>query len=165
MSMGAPIFSPATIPFAPPGRVNEPVVGFVLPVSSGSRRVTVTSMGNPHCSIEVEHFDWDWRSCGREIESHPFFPNRTNVEFYRVVSPHAIEVRYWERGVGETLSSGTGSSAAAVAAILNERVKSPVSIHTPGGELQADWRKDGVLLTGPAEITFRGEFYLSDSRP
>jgi diaminopimelate epimerase len=164
MSMGVPVLSPRDIPFVPPKPVPEPVVGFPLPLSSGSQRVTVTSMGNPHCSIETEHFNWDWKECGREIESHSFFPSRTNVEFYRILSLHAIEVRYWERGVGETLSSGTGSSAAAVAAILSKRTQSPVSVHTAGGTLLADWREEGVYLTGPAEITFRGEVYLSEPR-
>ena len=164
MSMGNPILSPKDIPFVPAQPVAEPVVGFPLPLSNGSQRVTVTSMGNPHCSIAVEGFDWDWKSCGREIESHPFFPRRTNVEFYRVVSPHAVEVRFWERGVGETLSSGTGSSAAAVAAVLNHQAINPIAIHACGGDLQADWQKDGVFLTGPAEITFRGELFLSEPR-
>ena len=111
MAMGAAILAAKEIPFVPSTAVPEPVVGYSLPLASGTRRVTVTSMGNPHCSIEVNDFDWDWRSCGREIETHPFFPRRTNVEFYRVISRHSIEVRFWERGVGETLSSGTGSSA------------------------------------------------------
>ena len=164
MFMGAPILSPPDIPFVPNGPVAEPVVGFPLPLSNGSKPVTITSMGNPHCSLAVENFDWDWKSCGKEIESHPFFPHRTNVEFYRVVSSHAVEARFWERGVGETLSSGTGSSAAAVAAILNHQATSPVTVHTLGGDLQAAWREDGVFLTGPAEITFQGELFLSEPR-
>jgi diaminopimelate epimerase len=165
MAMGSPILAPADIPFSPDEPVAEPVVGFPLSLSSGLKSVTVISMGNPHCSMAVESFDWDWRCCGREIESHTYFPRRTNVEFFRVVSPHAIEVRYWERGVGETLSSGTGSSAAAVAAILNHQATSPVTIHTLGGDLKAEWREDGVFLTGPAEITFQGEWFLSQPQP
>ena len=157
MAMGAPILSPAQIPFTPPGSVPEPVVGFELPLSKGTRRVTVTSMGNPHCSIAVEGFDWDWPACGKEIETHPFFPRRTNVEFYRAVSRQTVEVRYWERGVGETLSSGTGSCAAAVAAILNHQAEGPITVQTLGGELRVRWDRDGVFLTGPAEITFHGE--------
>jgi diaminopimelate epimerase len=162
MFMGAPILAPNDIPFHPSGPVSEPVVGFPLPLSDGARPVTVTSMGNPHCSLAVENFDWDWRACGKEIESHSFFPRRTNVEFYRIVSRHAVEARFWERGVGETLSSGTGSSAAAVAAILNHQAESPVTIQTPGGELQAAWRTEGVYLIGPAELTFHGMLYLSE---
>jgi diaminopimelate epimerase len=121
-------------------------------------------MGNPHCSIAVEDFDWDWPAWGKEIETHPFFPRRTNVEFYRVVSRHSMEVRYWERGVGETLSSGTGSCAAAVAAILNHQAESPITVKTLGGELQVRWNSDGVFLTGSAEITFHGELFQSEPR-
>ena len=162
MSMGAPILAAKEIPFLPSTAVPEPVVGYPLALASGTRRVTVTSMGNPHCSIEVNDFDWDWRSCGREIETHPFFPRRTNVEFYRVVSRHSMEARFWERGVGETLSSGTGSSAAAVAAILNHQAESPVTVRTVGGDLAVRWDGAGVFLTGPAEITFHGELFVSE---
>src|SRR3989337_935271 len=115
-------------------------------------------MGNPHCSIAVDDFDWDWNALGEEIERHAFFPNRTNVEFYRVLSDHQIEVRYWERGVGVTLSSGTGSCAAAIAAILNQKARSPVTVKTLGGALGVRWDPEGVFLTGPAEIICRGEF-------
>ena len=165
MAMGAPRFAAWEIPFAPSTAVAEPVIGFSLPVSGGAQVVTVTSMGNPHCSIAVEDFDWDWRGCGREIETHPFFPRHTNVEFYRPLSRHEIEVRYWERGVGETLSSGTGSCAAAVAAILNHQAETPVTVRTVAGDLSVRWDPDGVYLTGPAEITFTGEVSVSLPRP
>ena len=158
MAMGAPILSAASIPFHPPSPVAEPVVGFQLLLSSGPQTVTVTSLGNPHCSVPVEHFAWDWEALGAEMEGHPFFPRRTNVEFYRVLSRHEVEVRYWERGVGSTLSSGTGSCAAAAAAILGHRVESPVTVKTAAGDLQVRWEKDGIYLTGPAEIVCRGEF-------
>jgi diaminopimelate epimerase len=111
----------------------------------------------------VKDFDWDWRSCGREIEQHSFFPRRTNVEFYRTVSQHEIEVRFWERGVGETLSSGTGSCAATVAAILNRQAESPVTVRTPAGDLAVRWESEGVFLTGPAEITVRGEMFVKET--
>lgn len=161
MHMGQPILDAPTIPFRPPHPVGEPIVGFELPLAGGAhRRATVTSLGNPHCTIAVEDFDWDWPSCGREVERHAYFPNRTNVEFYRSVSRHAIEVRYWERGVGETNSSGTGSSAAAVASILNGHAESPVDVITPAGTLPVRWEADGVYLTGPAEIVFHGEYLI-----
>lgn len=159
MHMGKPILEAALIPFCPPRPVAEPVVEWELPLAHGARKVTITSMGNPHCSVAVENFDWDWRACGREIEQHPFFPKRTNVEFYRPLSRHAIEARYWERGVGETNSSGTGSSAAAVAAILSGEAQSPVEVHTVAGVLPVRWEADGVYLTGPAEIVFHGEYW------
>lgn len=159
MHMGKPILDAPAIPFRPGRDVAAPIVGIELPLAGGSsKRATITSMGNPHCSITVENFDWDWRACGREIERHPWFPNRTNIEFYRPVSKHSIEVRYWERGVGETNSSGTGSSAAAVASILNGHTESPVDVITPAGTLPVRWEADGVYLSGPAEIIFHGEY-------
>jgi diaminopimelate epimerase len=117
-------------------------------------------MCNPNSCLFVEDFAAaDWRRLGRLIESHPRFPERTNVEFVRVVSPERVEVRIWERGVGETLSSGTGSSAAAVAACLTGRTGRRVSVETPGGELEVEWREDGeVVLTGEAEVVYRGEW-------
>ena len=162
MAMGLPILTAAAIPFQPPAPVAEPIVGFPLPLSSGLETVTITSMGNPHCSLAVASFDWDWKSLGAEIEAHRFFPRRTNVEFYRVLSRHEIEVRFWERGVGQTLSSGTGSCAAAVAAILNQQVESPVTVRTLAGDLLVHWQPEGVFLTGPAEMVCRGEFFVSE---
>jgi diaminopimelate epimerase len=158
MHMGKPILDARSIPFSPPQPVQEPIVQFELPLAKGSKRATITSMGNPHCSIAVGSFDWDWRACGGEIEQHSYFPKRTNVEFYRPVSRHAVEVRYWERGVGETSSSGTGSSAAAVAAILNGHAESPVDVITQSGTLPVRWASDGVYLTGPAQIIYHGEY-------
>jgi diaminopimelate epimerase len=162
MAMGAPILDPRAIAFSPPAPVaNAPMVDFLLPLSTGSRTVTVTSMGNPHCSMSVDDFDWDWQGCGQEIETHSYFPQRTNVEFYRALHLHEIQVRFWERGVGVTLSSGTGSCAAAVAAILNRQAQSPVTVRTAGGNLSVRWEADGVYLTGPAVIICRGEYLLA----
>jgi diaminopimelate epimerase len=167
MAMGMPVFSARAIPFNPSldpedPTLMEPIVGFPLALPSGKRKVTVTSMGNPHCSVLVEDFDWDWKTLGAEIETHSFFPNRTNVEFYRALSRHEIEVRFWERGVGFTLSSGTGSCGAAVAAILGGLAESPVTVKTLAGDLRVSWEAEGVVLQGPAEIICRGEFFSRD---
>lgn len=163
MAMGSPALSARDIPFQPSviqgADFPSPVVGFALPLSPGARKVTVTSVGNPHCSLSVNDFDWDWKALGAEIERHPYFPNRTNVEFYRPISRHEIEVRFWERGAGFTLSSGTGSCGASVAAILNKEVESPVTVKTLAGDLAVRWEKDGLFLTGPAEIVCTGEFF------
>jgi diaminopimelate epimerase len=124
-------------------------------------RVTALEMCNPNCCLFVDDFEGvDWRRLGRLIESHTRFPERTNVEFIRVVSRERIEVRIWERGVGETLSSGTGSSAAAVAACVNGLTDRRVTVETPGGGLEVEWRDvDGeVVLTGEAEVVYRGEW-------
>lgn len=121
---------------------------------------TFVSVGNPHCVIEVDDPDrLDLAAVGRPIEHHPWFPNRTNVEFYRPLSEHAIRMRVWERGAGETLSSGSGSSAAAVAAVVNGRARSPVTVHLDGGDLTIDITDElDVRLTGPVEPILRGSF-------
>jgi len=123
--------------------------------------VTITSMGNPHCSIFVRSFEEiDWEQIGPQIERHPFFPQRTNVEFIQVKSRGEIEVRFWERGVGKTLASGTGSCAATVASVLNGQVDSSIQVITLGGLLEMQWRPGGVVhLKGPARSICEGEFY------
>jgi diaminopimelate epimerase len=122
-------------------------------------------MGNPHCSLYladfgVEDFDkLDWRALGAALEVHPAFPERTNVEFIRVFDRQTIEVRFWERGVGETLASGTGSCGAAVAAMLNALTERRVTVKTAAGELLVEWRADGtVVQTGEAYAVYRGEW-------
>jgi diaminopimelate epimerase len=120
------------------------------------------SMGNPHCSIFVEQFEpLDWQLLGSRLETHPAFPDRTNVEFIRVVARDHIEVRFWERGVGPTLSSGTGSAAAVVASIQNERTDRRVRVTTPGGDLWVEWQRGGpVLQTGDVSAVYEGDFFL-----
>ncbi len=159
VNMGTPILEPAAIPFAGPD-AKAPVTGYALPDLQGAPALTVTSMGNPHCSIFVRDFDdLDWRALGREIERHAFFPNRTNVEFVKIVSRRQIEVRFWERGVGETASSGTGSSAAAVASALNGLTDRKLRVGTPGGQLEIEWSKSGeVYLTGPVRLIGSGYY-------
>jgi len=132
-----------------------------LPLSTGARDVTLVWVGNPQCAVPVEDFDFDWRGVGAEIERHPYFPNRTNVSFFRAIDGHTIEVRFWERGAGETMSSGTGSTGAAAAAIRHGAVKDPITVVTPAGELQLRGMSD-VFLVGPAEIIAEGAFYLGE---
>jgi diaminopimelate epimerase len=132
---------------------------FPLPLSRGTVDVTLVWMGNPQCAVPVTDFDFDWRAMGAEIETHPHFPNRTNVSFLKALTPHSVEVRFWERGAGETLSSGTGSTGAAAAAISRGFASSPVTIVTPAGPLEV--RIEGeAYLTGPAELVAEGEFFL-----
>ena len=113
--------------------------------------------GNPQCAIPVPDFEFDWRKAGNAIEFAPRFPNRTNVSFIRRVDARTIDVRFWERGAGETNSSGTGSTGAAVAAAARGLVESPVSVLTPAGTLLLRLG-DEVHLTGPAEYVADGYF-------
>ncbi len=122
------------------------------------------SMGNPHFAIAVTDSEFSvagqsWQSVGEEICFHPDFPNQTNVEFVRILNAGEIEIRIFERGVGPTTSSGTGSSASAVAAITLNRCTSPVKVVAPGGAQTVEWKGAGseLFLTGPASLIAHGE--------
>jgi diaminopimelate epimerase len=157
--MGRPKFRSDEIPVVLPVALDQ-VVGQPLDVNGRRLIFTSVSMGNPHCSIFVEDFDRiDWRALGAEIETHEIFPERTNVEFIRVVDRGSIEVRFWERGCGETLASGTGACAAALASMLNEFTGRKVVVGTAAGELIVVWRDDEtVIQTGEASLVYKGEW-------
>jgi diaminopimelate epimerase len=160
VSLGPPALAAADIPFDD-GRNHDRVLDYPLTVVRRRFPVTCVSMGNPHCSLFVDNFPGgvEMSGIGSEIEGHPFFPRRTNVEFVRVLGRTEIEVRFWERGVGETLASGTGSAAAAVAAILKGLVDRAVTVRTALGSLKVEWPEGGaVLQTGPAEMAFTGDY-------
>jgi diaminopimelate epimerase len=148
MNMGLPVTSPG------PGRDALPRPDPVGPA-------TLVDVGNPQCAFLVEHFDFDWRRLGRAVEPHPSFPGRTNVSFFRPLDRHTIEVLFWERGAGETLSSGTGATGAAAAAIERGLVLSPVRVLTPAGPLDIRFAEGIAFLTGPAEIVAGGEYYFT----
>jgi diaminopimelate epimerase len=119
----------------------------------------ILNVGNPQCAVFVDELPEDWRTVASEIERHPRFPNRTNVSFVKIIGRHAIQAVFFERGAGETKSSGTGSTGAAAAAILRGAAESPVEILTPAGAMQLRW--DGSLfLTGPAQLIGEGKFFL-----
>ncbi len=120
---------------------------------------TILNVGNPQCAVFVDHFDFDWRSLGAELERHWQFPNRTNVSFIKPIDEHTLDVRFFERGAGETMSSGTGSTGAAAAAFARGLAKSPVTVLTPAGPLVIRWEDQDIHLAGPAEIVAAGEFY------
>ena len=126
------------------------------------RKVTITSLslGNPHTLIFVKEFSPDWREIGREVENHPLFPRRTNVEFVKVLNKGRIQLKIWERGVGETLASGTGASAATVAGVLNHKLDRKVKAIFDKGELTIEWKKenDHLYITGPAISVFSGTY-------
>ena len=160
VNMGAPILERSQIPMlGPAGRV----VAEPLSVQDHAFPVTAVSMGNPHCVLFVEDVDrFPVERVGRVIETLPAFPNRTNVEFARVVSRGEIVQRTWERGSGETAACGTGACAVAVAARLNGLTDAKVTIHLTGGDLQIEWEGENapVFMTGPAVEVFRGEVEL-----
>ena len=118
------------------------------------------SMGNPHYVLFVDEFPQDWRALAARIQDSGQFKQGVNVEFVKADSLHDISVRIFERGVGETQSSGTGSCASAAAAIATGKAQSPVRVHAAGGTQTV--RRDGgkVFLRGPAQLVCRGEFFL-----
>ncbi len=120
---------------------------------------TRVSMGNPHFVIFVDNFQDGWQRQAALIGTQPQFPQGTNVEYVVVRGANKIEIRLFERGAGETQSSGTGSCAAAVAAIASGRVASPVNVNAPGGAQTVRWENE-VYLRGPATLICEGEFFL-----
>ncbi len=140
--------------------MGEPQVGdeFAIKVAFGEVRGTPVSMGNPHYVIFVKEFSPAWQSEGAEIGRRHDFKHGINVEFVKIKSQNEIEARFYERGAGETQSSGTGSCASAVAAIAAGRVNSPVKVHAPGGSQVVRWSGEKVFLRGPAQLICRGEF-------
>lgn len=120
---------------------------------------TQVSMGNPHFVIFVDSFQEGWQRQAALIATQPVFPQGTNVEYVVVRGPNEIEIRLFERGVGETLSSGTGSCASAVAAIASQRASSPLKVMAPGGAQTVRW-EDRIFLRGPATLICRGEFFV-----
>jgi diaminopimelate epimerase len=146
--MGVPKFAERTVTI--PGGVQVPGVD--------------VSTGNPHFVIFVDDADFSvdgqrWQSIGQQICGHPDFPYQTNVEFVRVLSPAEIEIRIFERGVGPTTSSGTGTSASATAAIAFHHCVSPLRVVAPGGAQTVAWSGIGtdLALTGPASLIAQGE--------
>ncbi len=157
VEMGIPRFASEDIPFND-GAPHERLVDHPLSLHGRTCLITAVSIGNPHCGIFVDEFParTEWQEIGREVETHPFFPKRTNVEFIRVLNRGEIEVRFWERGVGETMSSGSGSSAAAVASILKNLTDRKVAVRTEMGSIVVEWEKDRVYQSGPAELVYEG---------
>jgi diaminopimelate epimerase len=159
VSMGPPEFEPSRIPFAADARADR----YLLSVDGAEYDVSVLSMGNPHCVLQVA----DTRTAGVErlgpmIETHERFPERTNVGFMAIRGRKAIDLRVYERGVGETLACGTGACAAVVAGQRLGHLDDTVAVSLPGGQLMVSWRGDRepVWLTGNAELISEGSIDL-----
>lgn len=157
--MGEPRLAPADIPFVPPAMM-ERVVNYPLAADGALIAITACSTGNPHCSTFVDELNDSYvEKIGPLLERHPAFPHRTNVEFIHVLNDREIEVAFWERGVGATFASGTGSCGATVAAVLNGKTGRSVIVHTKAGRLLVDWLESGRLkLTATANIVAEGNY-------
>ena len=162
-TMGCPRFLPSDIPFRAEEEL-ETVEEYPLAVDGEVVRVTALSVGNPQCVIFVDELPGKpfFERAGAALEVHSSFPERTNVSFVKVENSHQLRVMIWERGVGPTHSSGTGSCGAAVAAIRAGRVQSPVKVHTAGGAQKVEWASgEEMTLTGRAQFVSHSQFYWS----
>lgn len=141
--------------------MGEPQVGdeFSIKLAFGEVRGIPVSMGNPHYVVFVSEFSPGWQAEAAEIGRHHDFKHGINVELVTGKDRANIDVRFFERGVGETQSSGTGSCAAAVASVFSQRAASPVRVHTAGGVQMVRWEGQ-VFLRGPARLVCRGEFFV-----
>jgi len=160
VNMGLPRFQPEQIPVKVKVDI-IPILNHPLVIDGQKLTLSILSMGNPHAVSFLSEPVADFPLCeiGPKIEKHPMFPQRTNFEIARVLSRGKIEARVWERGVGETLACGSGASAIAVAAQLLGYVDRQIDIILPGGTLTVSWDRVGnVLLTGPVEEVFTGEW-------
>lgn len=163
VGMGKPEFEAAKIPVAVEvgkGRVVDIISDYPLEVIGRELSLSFIAMGNPHAIYFQQQpvAEFPLANIGHLVEKHKLFPRRVNFEVARVVNRQSIEVRVWERGVGETLACGSGACAVAVSAQLLGYADNPVCIRLPGGTLEVEWSGAGeVLLSGPAEIVFDGE--------
>jgi len=159
LSMGAPRFAPPEVPVVV--EMEPPLLD--VPVEAAGRRLSLTclSMGNPHAVLFVDAAveGYPLAEVGPAVECHPSFPERVNFGVARVLDRERLELRVWERGVGETLACGSGCCAAMVAARLHGYVGDRVYIRQPGGELTVEWDGRGeVYLAGTAEFVFEGDW-------
>ena len=164
VGMGRPVFHPADLGASLDAE--PPVTALPLEAAGDWLTLTLVSMGNPHvvAFLDGAPAEYDLHRVGPAVEHHPLFANRTNFEVVRVLDRERIEMRVWERGVGETLACGTGACAAVVASRLHGQVGDHVTVDVPGGTLLIEW--DGiseVFLTGPAELVFTSEW--SERKP
>ena len=158
--MGAPEFEAAKVPVITDGKdfINKP-----LDIGGMIWNATCVSVGNPHAVVFVDNVDWlDLPNLGPLFENNPIFPERINTEFVQVLDRGTLKMRVWERGSGETLACGTGSTASLAAAVINGKCDDKVRMILLGGELEIEWdRKENLIyMTGPASYVFDGELLM-----
>jgi diaminopimelate epimerase len=155
--IGAPDFRAKSVPIK---ARTQHVINQKLRIGSEQIRGTCLSVGNPHCVVPVDTFDFDWKALGQQIEHAPIFPKRTNVEFVRIANRSKIEVAEWERGAGATGSSGTGAAAAVAAMVMLGLVDRQCEVVFDPGSLFVNWRSDNdtIELHGPVVFVASGTF-------
>lgn len=161
--MGAPEFSPGKIPVCAQG---ENFIMRPIEVAGVRWEATCVSMGNPHAVVFVDNVDWlELEEIGPGFENHPIFPEQVNTEFVQVIDENTLKMRVWERGSGETLACGSGSSAALAAAVVCGKSSPKVKMILRGGELEIEWNRaeNLIYMTGPAVTVFDGEIDISNT--
>lgn len=159
VDMGAPILAPAQIPFV----ADAQAITYPIQFEGGSADISAVSMGNPHAVVVVDDVSSaPVETWGPVLERHARFPAKVNVGFMQVLSRNEVNLRVFERGVGETLACGTGACGAVVAGRLRGLLDARVKVNLPGGSLHIEWHGDGqpVLMTGPAVTVFHGQIKL-----
>ncbi|WP_287031208.1 diaminopimelate epimerase [Pseudomonas sp. UBA6310] len=159
VDMGAPRLLPSEIPF----QAESQALSYRVEVDGESVELAAVSMGNPHAVLRVDDVQAaPVRTLGPKLEQHPRFPQRVNVGFLQVLDRKLARLRVWERGVGETQACGTGACAAAVAAIQQGWMDSPLHLDLTGGRLAIEWAGPGhpVIMTGPAVRVYEGQVRL-----
>ena len=156
--IGKPRFSSSDVPFTFPEPLAD-VLDREVVVGDQAILVSAVNVGNPVACVFTESFDFDWRFVGREMETHAAFPDRANIVFVKVTDRENIELRIWERGVGETSASGTCSAGAAVLCAYTGKTNRTVAVHSPGGTTDIIWREDDeMIITGRADLAFCGQW-------
>ena len=155
--MGRPVLDSKEIPtlFEDDKIINKEVI-----IDDNKYNITCVNVGNPHCIVFVDNVDdLDLQKIGPKFENYLMFPNRINTEFVEVLKDGTLKMRVWERGAGETLACGTGSTATLVASVLNNKSKRNNIIHLRGGDLEIKWDEDTneLFMTGTATKVFDGD--------
>lgn len=156
--IGKPRFASTEVPVVT-SKPQDAVLDFPIVAADREFLMSCVNVGNPVAITFVDDFEFEWRLYGRELESHTAFPEKANIVFVKVIDRENIEIRIWERAAGETSSSGTCSSGAAVLAAKTDRTGRKVSVHAIGGTTEFIWRDDDeMLITGRADISYCGEW-------
>lgn len=158
VNMGSPILESEQIPVVSD---KEKVIDEKIDINGEEYRITCVSMGNPHAITFVDNTDeLDIENIGPMFENNSIFPEQVNTEFIQIVNRDVIKMRVWERGSGETLACGTGACASVIACVLNGKTNDKVTVKLLGGDLFIEYDREAntVYMTGPARITFTGEF-------
>ena len=159
VDMGVPHLTKGEIPMT--GNPAKTAVNFPLTTAGQTFYATAVSMGNPHLVIFVPDISRvPLAAWGPQLETHPLFPRKTNVEFVQVLDGKTVRMRVWERGAGITLACGTGSCATAVACILNHKTEKNITVKLDGGDLFIEWPdKKNIFMTGLAQAVFTGDYW------